>query len=48
MYDPLDVSLTDGAMLEEVGLMVDLIIAASRSAGRLTPDEIDRTLQVDG
>jgi hypothetical protein len=42
--DPLDVSLEDTALLAEVGLLTDLIIAAQESEKHLSPDKIDRLL----
>src|SRR3954463_5241689 len=42
--DPLDVSLEDTALLAEVGLLADLIIAAQEADQHLTAEEIDRLL----
>lgn len=42
--DPLDVSLEDTALLAEVGLLADLIIAAQEADKHLTAEEIDRLL----
>lgn len=44
--DQYDVSLEDGDLLVEVELTTNLIIAASASDDRLTPEEIDRILGV--
>ena len=45
--DPLDVSLEDTALLAEVGLLTDLIIAAQEADQHLTAEEIDRLLGLD-
>ena len=42
--DPLDVSLEDTALLAEVGLLTDLIIAAQETDQDLTAEEIDQLL----
>lgn len=42
--DPLDVSMTDQELLEEMSLAVGLIIAANASAGALSQTEVDRCL----
>jgi hypothetical protein len=42
--DPLDVSLEDTALLDEVGLLTDLIIAAQEADHSLDQHEIDRLL----
>jgi hypothetical protein len=42
--DPLDVPLHDDALLAEVRLTTELIIAASEATEPLTQDEIDRLL----
>jgi|1185.fasta_scaffold396380_2 hypothetical protein len=42
--DSLDVSLEDTALLDEVGLLAELIVAAQDSDGRLDDDAIDRVL----
>lgn len=42
--DPLDVSLHDDELHDEVGLTAHLIIAASDSDEHLSKDEIDRLL----
>jgi len=42
--DPLDVSLEDTALLDEVGLLAELIVAAQDSEGPLDDDDIDRVL----
>lgn len=47
MGDQFDVTLEDGDLLVEVELTTNLIIAASASDERLSPDEIDRILGVD-
>lgn len=47
MADQFDVTLEDGDLLVEVELTTNLIIAASASDERLSPDEIDRILGVD-
>lgn len=41
MYDPLDVSLVDTVLLDELELTTDLIIAATQSDQHLSQDEID-------
>ncbi|HWJ65511.1 MAG TPA: hypothetical protein VNT31_02425 [Nocardioides sp.] len=46
MGDQFDVTLEDGDLLTEVELTTNLIIAASASDDRLSPDEIDRILGV--
>ena len=43
MHDQFDVTLEDSDLLGEVELTTNLIIAASESDERLTPDEIDPT-----
>jgi hypothetical protein len=45
--DPLDVSLEDTALLAEVGLLTDLIIAAQEADRHLSPDEVDRLLGLE-
>jgi hypothetical protein len=42
--DPLDVSLEDTALLDEVGLLADLIVAAQDADGPLEDHDIDRVL----
>jgi heterodisulfide reductase subunit A-like polyferredoxin len=42
--DPLDVSLEDTALLAEVGLLADLIVAAQEADQHLDAEEIDRVL----
>ena len=42
--DPLDVSMTDQELLDEMSLAVELIIAANASAGALSQTEVDRCL----
>jgi hypothetical protein len=45
--DALDVSLEDTALLAEVGLLTDLIIAAQEADKHLSPEEIDRLLGIE-
>jgi hypothetical protein len=47
MLDALDVSLEDTALLEEVHLTAELLIAASHSETHLGQAEIDRILGLD-
>jgi hypothetical protein len=42
--DSLDVSLEDTALLDEVGLLADLIVAAQDAEGPLDDKDIDRVL----
>lgn len=42
--DQFDVSLEDSVLLAEVELMTDLIVAATSSAGPMSPREIDEAL----
>jgi hypothetical protein len=42
--DALDVSLEDTALLDEVGLLADLIVAAQDAEGPLEDKDIDRVL----
>ena len=44
--DALDVSLEDTALLAEVGLLTDLIIAAQEADKHLSAEEIDRLLGI--
>ena len=46
MADQFDVSLEDDDLLAEVELTTNLIIAATESDERLSPEEIDRILGV--
>lgn len=46
MGDKFDVDLVDHALLEEVELIAELIVAASESAAPLSREEIDRILGV--
>jgi hypothetical protein len=45
--DQFDVSLEDSELMGEVELTTNLIIAASESEERLTPEEIDQILGVE-
>jgi hypothetical protein len=45
--DQFDVSLEDSELMGEVELTTNLIIAASESEERLTPEEIDQILGID-
>jgi hypothetical protein len=45
--DQFDVSLEDSELMGEVELTTNLIIAASESEARLTPEEIDQILGID-
>jgi len=45
--DQFDVSLEDSELMGEVELTTNLIIAASESEDRLTPEEIDQILGID-
>lgn len=47
MTDQFDVSLEDSDLMGEVELTTNLIIAASESEDRLTPEEIDQILGID-
>ena len=47
MTDQFDVSLEDSELMGEVELTTNLIIAASESEERLTPEEIDQILGVE-
>lgn len=47
MHDQFDVTLEDSDLLGEVELTTSLIIAASESEERLSPEEIDRILGVE-
>ena len=44
--DPLDVSLEDTELLNEVDLLTNMLIAALDSDGPLSQDQIDRVLGV--
>lgn len=44
MSDRHDVSLVDAALLAELELTTTLMIAANKSDGHLTPDEVDALL----
>ena len=46
VYDQFDVTLEDGDLLHEVELTTTLIIAASESEERMTPEQIDALLGV--
>ncbi|WP_203336360.1 hypothetical protein [Nocardioides limicola] len=46
MTDPLDVTLEDADLLDEVELTATLMVAASESPGRLSVEEIDQLLGV--
>jgi hypothetical protein len=45
--DQFDVSLEDSELMGEVEMTTNLIIAASESEERLTPEEIDQILGVE-
>jgi hypothetical protein len=47
MTDQLDVSLHDDELLAEIRLATELMIAASRRDGGLTPAEVDEVLAGD-
>ena len=47
MTDQFDVSLEDSELMGEVEMTTNLIIAASESEARLTPEEIDQILGLD-
>lgn len=40
--------LTDGPLSQEIRLLGDLVLAASRVARHLTQDEVDQVLELDG